>query len=92
LAARRHCIAANLFFVVPLRGVIICRFPRGGGVLSFASPSAGLRQIGCLKPGANRLTRLAPTGQGGTGAVLLRSTVARISQRRIRGWLLSGAR
>jgi hypothetical protein len=26
-------------FVVPLRGVMICRFPHGGGVLSFASPN-----------------------------------------------------
>jgi len=93
----------TFLFCVPLRGVIACRFPRGGGVFSFASPKestqrkgdsglletpcqtaraqappnsplangAGLRQIGVLKPGANRLTRLTPTGWGGAGAVVV---------------------
>ncbi|MEC5208099.1 hypothetical protein QF022_003055 [Vogesella perlucida] len=29
----------TFLFCVPLRGVIICRFPRCGGVLSFTSPN-----------------------------------------------------
>lgn len=40
-------MAANLFcFVVPLRGVCACRFPRGGGVLSFVSPKESTQRKG----------------------------------------------
>ena len=38
-------ITANLN-LVPLRGMIVCRFPRGGGVLSFASPKESTQRKG----------------------------------------------
>jgi hypothetical protein len=33
----------TFLFYVPLRGVIICRFPRGGGILSFASSKESIQ-------------------------------------------------